>query len=991
METTTATKLDISIVVPGLPFNGSSFPTQSLGGSESAGYYMARALTKRGHNVTVFGNGKPERAAEADFQPLPFFRQFAEYSQHDVTIVQRAPEYLTLPIKSRFTGFWCHDLALKRSAHGYLGTLPNYDKLFVLSEFMRDQYKQVLGLPDEAFFLTRNGVDLDLVNYVRSRFPTSVTRNPLTLIYSARPERGLDVLLGDIMPRILVQEPKARLFLSAYQNKVDHLEGFYKYCMGLADKLGDRVVYLGHLSKDKLYEAYLSAGVYAYPTPSKLAPTFDEISCISLMEAQACGLPIVTTNRGALPETLAPDAGTLIKEPVHTDAYYDAFASACIHYMRDVKARNSAGEAGLVRAQSLGWDAVAKDWEELFLREIRAKSADLATLANHFWRRSDIYAAKECLRRLPKDDVKSRVTRQRIAKDWAFIDEEDGFRKQYERIGATHNADVINWAKGEPRYSILKDWLEAKPDLSNVLDYGCAHGAYAANLLKDIPRLRVTGMDIDIQGIELGTKFVEGFGVSDRWLGVVGDYARLSDPNIPEFQGRKYDVAIAQEVLEHVPDPGAVIAALEERVRDGGWVYITVPFGPWEYTDYTRYPYRAHVWEFDLHDLYDLFDVKDKKAAELSVQTVPFSRSPLTNEALGWWVMTYRVTAEDRGKVGKINLDRKLWLQRPRQTVTATIMAGGPAAEETLLWCLRSIEHVADEVVVADCGLSEAAHSVLALSPFKDNVVVIKAPDPKKDGFETPRNEALKVATQDWALWIDTDEKLLDPQNLHKYLKHNLFQGYSIPQVHLAADTKFNDDFPVRLFRNNGKLRFFGMIHEHPESEINEGPGRTVIIHDTKIAHVGYLIESGRQTRFDRNLPMLQADIRKYPNRKLQKHFIMRDNMLIVGYQLKASGGKITPDMLEMCREVVMLYREHFMGKGHFTSSDPLQYYSQACQVLASIDGSGFQTTFQFNAGKENSQPGDPMQVRFMNTEDALAELTFRVKEASNIYDDRYY
>ena len=40
----------------GLPFNGNTIKEQSLGGSESACYYVARELATRGHRVSVFTN-----------------------------------------------------------------------------------------------------------------------------------------------------------------------------------------------------------------------------------------------------------------------------------------------------------------------------------------------------------------------------------------------------------------------------------------------------------------------------------------------------------------------------------------------------------------------------------------------------------------------------------------------------------------------------------------------------------------------------------------------------------------------------------------------------------------------------------------------------------------------------------------------------------------------------------------------------------------------
>ena len=983
-------KFDILIAVPGLAFNGETFDKRSIGGSESAGYYMGRALAARGHRVTVFcGTEAPQRAKDVDYLPIGMFRQYVEYTPHDVCIVQRSPELLGSHVRSRFTALWCHDLALGRSEPAIKGVAWNYDKLFVLSEFMREQYKKVYGVPDELLHLTRNGVDLATVGRAREALPTDALRNPLSMVYAARPERGLEVLLAEVMPRILKVEPNAKLFLATYENPVDHLAEFYTHCKALADNLNLSVQYLGHLTKEQLYTALLSAGVYVYPVPSKIALEFDEISCIAAMEAQACGLPVVTSARGALPETLAPEAGVLVAEKIHTSEYYDAFAEAVLRLMRDPDAHRRASAAGLERAAQLDWAGVAEDWERLFEREIRARSSDLATLANHFWRRSDIYAARECLSRLPVDDEKSRYVRERVGADWAFLDAPDGFRDQYERIGATHDARVIDWSPNEPRYRVLDQWLaKHKDDVTRALDYGCAHGGYAINLLQAHPDLRITGVDIDTHGIEMAYAFAEQRGVAERWRGVVGSYERLSDAALLEMQ-EEYDVAIAQEVLEHVPDPAAVLRALEARVKDGGYIYATVPFGPWEYTDYKRYPHRAHIWEFDQHDLHELLDAKGA-AAEVTISSMPYGHEPNTDESLGWWVIEYRVTAETRGVLGAIDMERKLWLQRPRQTVSATIIAG-PNSEDQLHWCLRALEHVADEYVVADCGLS--AEALRILSTYDSRMRVIKGCDPKTEGFEAPRNIALAEATQDFVLWVDTDERLLQPERLHKYLRRNIFQGYSIRQHHFAVDTTFDADLPVRLFRNNGALRFYGMIHEHPESEINAGPGRMIVLNDVHIAHTGYLIESGREKRFARNYPLLQADITKYPTRKLQKHFIMRDNMLMCTYELKQNGGRISSTILERCRETIAIYREYFLGKGHFTNSDPLQYYSQAVGLMASTTGEGIDFAFQIAADKMDASGkiNGTVKARFASVEDAEAEILHRVRDVAEPYNRAYY
>jgi glycosyltransferase involved in cell wall biosynthesis len=67
----------------------------------------------------------------------------------------------------------------------------------------------------------------------------------------------------------------------------------------------ERVISLGYVSEDDL------AGIYAEATLFVL-PSFDEGSGLPALEAMACGVPVIVSDGGALPETVG-DAGLISK------------------------------------------------------------------------------------------------------------------------------------------------------------------------------------------------------------------------------------------------------------------------------------------------------------------------------------------------------------------------------------------------------------------------------------------------------------------------------------------------------------------------------------------------------------------------------------------------------------------------------------------------------------------------------------------------------
>ena len=142
----------------GIPFNGDTIKTKSLGGSETAAYYMARSLVQEGHRVILFTNSQEtgewdgvryEWMGDAHEQaPLgDRFHFYAENTPHDVCIIQRHPQAFTRKLASKVNLWWLHDIALRRNKDAVGGMMWNIDKVLVVSEYHRQQVSKVYGIP----------------------------------------------------------------------------------------------------------------------------------------------------------------------------------------------------------------------------------------------------------------------------------------------------------------------------------------------------------------------------------------------------------------------------------------------------------------------------------------------------------------------------------------------------------------------------------------------------------------------------------------------------------------------------------------------------------------------------------------------------------------------------------------------------------------------------------------------------------------------------
>lgn len=104
-----------------------------------------------------------------------------------------------------------------------------------------------------------------------------------------------------------------------------------------------------------------------------------------------------------------------------------------------------------------------------------------------------------------------------------------------------------------------------------ILDVGCGNGniAFALGSLGH----EVVGVDIDEESIRLAQQ-------RNRF-----DHVRFQQTDVASLSIiDKFDALVCSEILEHLPDPGAMVASAHQLLRPGGLLIVTVPngYGPRE-------------------------------------------------------------------------------------------------------------------------------------------------------------------------------------------------------------------------------------------------------------------------------------------------------------------------------------------------------------------------------------------------------------------------
>jgi len=422
---------------------------------------------------------------------------------------------------------------------------------------------------------------------------------------------------------------------------------------------------------------------------------------------------------------------------------------------------------------------------------------------------------------------------------------------------------------------VIPDW---KTWDGRIVNFAAGNGSLAALLLEAFPSATVEDVDYSEQLLATGRKFIdEDFhdgAHSERYTQTCGSFEAVEEG--------VYDLVVAGEIAEHYEYPEAFLEQLERLARPpagdtpGGVVFCSVPQGPFKEMmhrnslDWAK-EVRGHKFAFDKRDIEAMLSHKPG-FDDVHIPLGETRRSSLCGHFLFHW-------QRDDQPIHAPDVDRKIARTRPQDRLSVCMIVKD--AENDLARCLKSFDHIADEVWIADTGSTDATMHIA--KPYTHNGGDVwsigHCPDaldcPPPGDFSWARNESAKHATGEWILWIDADEAIEHPLVMARYLTDNPFNGYAMKQAHIIKDADDRHDLPVRLFRRvpRGKQAgmsydCYGAIHEHFQADDNTliEPALRVIGGD--IIHLGYINEKLRRQKCEnRNIPLLVRDRRVNPDR----------------------------------------------------------------------------------------------------------------------------
>lgn len=339
-----------------------------IGGSEVWVTQLSRELSNLGYKVEVFADCPETGLKDGDvvWHHYTEYTSWIQYHWVDYAILSRTTDPLNYSLRAGKIYTQIHDIFYLSDRNKVFS--DKIEKHGVLSQWHLDFVSDYHKIPKDKLVIMANGLD-------PVRFDSlNVERHPYRFHWSSSWDRGLDNVLY-LWPFIRAEFPTAELhvFYGCHNWKQkclqDNNQEGLKQIAGLEEGMKQPGVFNhGRKSQAELAVEIKKASLWLYPS------AFSETFCITAIEAQYAGVPVICNKYAGVTTTLShPELGDTALMLGNGDPYWpyskegrESFLKETINILKNRSEWEMWSQRGRQNAERFTWANCALRWKELF-------------------------------------------------------------------------------------------------------------------------------------------------------------------------------------------------------------------------------------------------------------------------------------------------------------------------------------------------------------------------------------------------------------------------------------------------------------------------------------------------------------------------------------------------------------------------------------------------------------------------------------------------